>query len=138
MKLIGREQIPNPDSVGDWLRRMGDTEKGQAGLMGLGDVRDVRDMLNGRILRRDGVKAYTLDADATQVAAEKRDARFTYQGGIYADVGIFETPICMYDDFREGNVPPQASQLAFYRACQERIPMGKKICLLYTSPSPRD
>ena len=32
MKLIGREQVPDADSVGDWLRRMGDPEKGQRGL----------------------------------------------------------------------------------------------------------
>jgi len=76
MKLIGLDQIPDPDSVGDWLRRMGDTEKGQAGLMGLGTVRD---RISDQILRRDGVKEYTLDNDATQVEATSRDARFTYQ-----------------------------------------------------------
>ena len=49
MKLIGGEQIPDPDSVGDWLRRMGDSDRGQAGLIGLGQVRD---MLNERIDNR--------------------------------------------------------------------------------------
>jgi len=95
MKLISREQIPDSDSVGDWLRRMGDAERGQSGLIGLGAVRD---LLNRRILEKDEVKEYTLDADATQVVAEKRDARFTYGRQcpilsgverVYADVGIF-------------------------------------------------
>ena len=36
MKLIGRDEIPEPDTVGDWLRRMGDPNRGQEGLKGLG------------------------------------------------------------------------------------------------------
>jgi len=40
MKLIGRKQVPDADRVGDRLRRMGDPEKGQRGLLGLGRVRD--------------------------------------------------------------------------------------------------
>jgi hypothetical protein len=32
MKLIGRDDIPEPDTVGDWLRRMGDPRAGQPGL----------------------------------------------------------------------------------------------------------
>lgn len=127
MKLIGREQIPDPDSTGDWLRRMADPEKGQAGLIGLGQVRDV---LNQRILRHDGIVAYTLDADAMQVEAEKQEAQFTYQGvkGYMPMLGfLFETPVCLLDEFREGNVPPQAGQLAFYRTCKQRMPAGKRI-----------
>ena len=40
----------------------------------------MRDLCNRRILKKDAVKEYTLDADVTQVVAEKRDALFTYQG----------------------------------------------------------
>jgi len=124
MKLIGRDQIPDPDSVGDWLRRMGDPEKG------LGGLGCVRDTLNQRILRWDGRKEYTLDADAMQIEAEKREAHWTYQGlkGYMPMLGfLFETPVCLLDEFREGNVPPQAGQLAFYRECKERMPVGKRI-----------
>lgn len=67
MRLIGQEVIPDPDTVGDWLRRMGDPEEGQRGLMGLGRVRDT---LNVRILRRDGISEYTLDVNAMQIEAE--------------------------------------------------------------------
>jgi hypothetical protein len=35
--------LPDPDTLGDWLRRMGDPQTGQAGLVGLGQVRDVAD-----------------------------------------------------------------------------------------------
>ncbi len=78
LKLIGRDEIPEPDTVGDWLRRMGDPRRGQQeGLKGLGEVRD---KINGRILKRDGKKEYTLDADATEIIGEKADALFTYNG----------------------------------------------------------
>src|SRR5579863_6213932 len=76
MKLIGREHVPDADRVGDWLRRMGDPEKGQRGLLGLGRVRDE---INARILRRDGIREYTLEMDATHIEAQKREARFTDQ-----------------------------------------------------------
>lgn len=32
MKLIGHDEIPEPDTAGDWLRRMGDPKTGQVGL----------------------------------------------------------------------------------------------------------
>jgi len=35
MKLIGYDNIPDPDMAGDWTRRMGDTGKEQLGLKGL-------------------------------------------------------------------------------------------------------
>src|SRR5512135_2311821 len=38
MKLIGRDKIPEPDTVGDWLRRMGDGKTGEVGLKGLDEV----------------------------------------------------------------------------------------------------
>ena len=127
MRLVGREVIPDPDTVGDWLRRMGDPEKGQAGLVGL---EGVRDRLNERILRRDGIKEYTLDADAMQVEGWKREAQFTYQGvkGYMPMVGfLFETPVCLYDEFREGHVVPASGQVGFYRGCKERMRWGKRI-----------
>ena len=77
MKLIGRDEIPEPDTVGDWLRRMGEPNGGEPGLKGLDRVRD---RINERILRRDGIKEYTLDADAMEITGEKADALFTYHG----------------------------------------------------------
>lgn len=106
MALIGREALP--DTVGEWLRRMGDPAQGQAGLEGLGEVRDA---LTTRLLRRDGIPAYTLDVDATLVEAEKRDAQWSDQG-VKGDLPLlgflFETPVCLVDEFREGNVSPAA------------------------------
>ncbi len=127
LPLMGREAIPDPDTLGDWLRRMGDPQTGQAGLRGLDRVREA---LTARILRRDGVTEYTLDADAMLIEAEKREAQWTYQGvkGYMPLLGfVFETPVCLYEEFREGHVSPGAGHLAFYRACKARLPQGKRI-----------
>jgi len=127
MRLIGRDDIPEPDTVGDWLRRMGDPKAGQLGLKGLDRVRD---KINGRILKRDGIKEYTLDADATEIIGEKADALFTYNGnkGYMPMVGfLYEASVCLYDEFREGNVAPAYGQKGFYLQCKQRMPWGKKI-----------
>jgi len=127
LRLLGREVIPDPDTLGDWLRRMGDPQTGQAGLVGLGQVRDE---LNARLLRRDGHATYTLDADATLIEGEKRDAHWSYKGvrGYMPMLGfLWETPVCLVDEFREGNVSPGAGQLEFYRQCRARMPVGKQI-----------
>ncbi len=127
MKLIGGDEIPEPDTVGDWLRRMGDPKAGQLGLEGLDRVRD---KINERILKRDGIKGYTLDADATEIIGEKADALFTYNGnkGYMPMLGfLYETPVCLYDEFREGNFPPAYGQKGFYLECKGRMPLGKKI-----------
>ena len=127
MKLIGRDEIPEPDTVGDWLRRMGDPKGGEPGLEGLDRVRS---KINERILKRDGIKEYTLDADAMEIIGEKADALFTYTGnkGYMPVAGfLYETPVCVYDEFREGNVAPAFGQKEFYLRCKERMPRGKKI-----------
>jgi len=127
MKLVGADEIPEPDTVGDWLRRMGDPKTGQEGLKGLGEVRD---KISGRILKRDGIKEYTLDADATEIVGEKADALFTYNGnkGYMPMVGyLYETAVCLYDEFREGNVAPAYGQKEFYLQCKQRMPWGKRI-----------
>jgi hypothetical protein len=127
MKLIDREEIPEPDTAGDWLRRMGELEVGQQGLKGLDWVRD---KINGRILKRDGIQEYTLDPDATEIIGEKADALFTYNGnkGYMPTLGfLYETPVCIYDEFREGNVPPASGQKEFYLECKGRMPVGKRI-----------
>jgi len=127
MKLIGRDEIPEPDTVGDWLRRMGDPNSGEPGLKGLDWVRD---KINERILRRDGIKEYTLDADAMEIISEKADAFFTYNGnkGYMPMLGfLYENPVCLYDEFREGNVAPAFGQKEFYLQCKQRMPRGKRI-----------
>jgi hypothetical protein len=114
MELMGREEIPEPDTIGDWLRRMGNPKAGQ---LGLGGLDRVRDKINERVLKRDGVREYTLDADATEIVSEKADALFTYHGnrGYMPMLGfLYESSICLLDEFREGNVAPAFGQKEFY------------------------
>ena len=127
MKLIGYDTIPDPDTAGDWTRRMGDPMKDQQGLRGLGEVRDVT---NHRIIRRDVRGEYTLDVDATGIYGEKAEALYTYTGdkGYMPILGfLYELGICIYDEFREGNVAPAYGHLNFYRECKARMPKGKTI-----------
>jgi hypothetical protein len=127
MKLLGHQEIPEPDTAGDWLRRTGDPKTGAMGLTGLDRVRDG---INGRMLRRDGITEYTLDPDATEILGEKSDALYTYHGdkGYMPMVGyLYEAGICIYDEFREGNVAPAFGVKAFYLECKRRMPSGKVI-----------
>ncbi len=127
MKLIGHDAIPDPDTAGDWTRRMGDPIKDQRGLRGLGNVRDA---INRRIIKRDGLAQYTLDADATGIYGEKAAALYTYTGdkGYMPVLGfLYELGLCIYDEFREGNVAPSYGHLDFYRQCKARMPEGKTI-----------
>jgi hypothetical protein len=82
------------------------------------------------VLKKDGIKEYTLDADATEIVGEKADALFTYNGnkGYMPMLGfLYENPVCLLDEFREGNVSPAFGQKEFYLQCKERMPLGKRI-----------
>jgi len=127
MKLIGRDEIPEPDTAGDWLRRMGDPKGGQLGLEGLDRVRG---KINERLLKKDGIKEYTLDADATEIIGGKADALFTYKGnkGYMPMLGfLYENGVCLLDEFREGNVVPAFGQKEFYLRCKQGMTRGKRI-----------
>lgn len=127
MRLIDRKIIPSPDAIGDWLRRMGDKKTDQGGLKGLDKIREV---INHRILRRDGIDGYTLDADAMEIVAEKEEACFTYKGnkGYMPMLGFLcEAKVLIYDEFREGNTSPSFGQVGFYKECKRRMPEGKRI-----------
>ena len=123
MKLLGNGVVPDPDTMGDWLRRMGSG----VGLKGLDRVRE---KINHRLLGRDGISEYTLDADATEITGDKDEAFFTYNGnkGYMPMLGfLYESGLCIYDEFREGNVSPGFGQLEFYRECKARMPEGRRI-----------
>ena len=75
--LLQLKVMSSSDATGDWLRRMGACQNKAGGSAGLERVN--RSMLRC-ILRRDERTDYTLDSDATQIVAEKRDAHTTYKG----------------------------------------------------------
>lgn len=127
MKLIGKNNIPDPDTTGDWLRRMGDPDTEENGLKGLDNVRQI---INQRILGREGIKEYTLDVDATEITGEKEEAKYTYKGnkGYMPMIGyLYENGLCIYDEYREGNVSPGYGHKDFYLECKKRMPEGKLI-----------
>jgi len=121
--VLGMRELPSSDAVGDWLRRMGagDGLKGLAGVA----ARMVR-----RALNRDEATDYTLDIDATQIVAEKAEAKWTYKGerGYMPIVGhLAENGLVIGDEFREGNQSPGAGNLDFIRYCAGQMPRGKRI-----------
>jgi len=66
-KLIGLNNIPSVSTVGDWLRRMGNSE-------GLDLFKQVIDKAVEKALRIHDCKEYTLWSDPTLIEAEKQEA----------------------------------------------------------------
>jgi hypothetical protein len=128
LSLLGLTEIPNEDTVGDWLRRMGDPQTGGEGLSGL---RKVVDTVNRKMLRRDRSKEYTLDIDASFVKAAKKKAAYSYlneKGYMPMMAALAELGLFVDDEFREGNVSPQDGHIAVYRRAKAMVESaGKKI-----------
>jgi len=118
LTLLGQEAIPDPDTVGDWLRRMGDPQTGQAGLHGLGQVRDAHPPPRWDSLLHPGCGCH---------ADRGREARRPVEPPMPRLGFLVETPICLLEEFREGNVSPGSGHLTFYRACQAALPAGKHL-----------
>lgn len=121
--LLRLRALPSADATGDWLRRMG----ARTGLAGLATVNQA---LVRRALKQDETTAYTLDLDATQIVAEKRDAQWTYKGarGYMPLVGhLAENGLAIGDEFREGNEAPAARNLEFIQHCVAQMPAGHRI-----------
>ncbi len=119
-RLLHLDRLPSTDAAGDWLRRSGAGE-------GLAGLDRMNQQLVERRLRKFGRSAHTLDIDATQIVAEKRDAAWTYKGerGYMPMVGhLAEAGVVIHDDFRAGNVAPASANLDFVKACETRLPKG--------------
>lgn len=122
-ELLPLDRVPSTDAMGDWLRRTSTN----GGLSGLGKVN--RRLLK-RAMKKDGIKGYTLDIDATGIAAEKESAKMTYKGfkGYMPIVGhIAENSLVLGDEFREGNASPSGRNLEFIKYCSRQLPKGKKL-----------
>ena len=122
-EILPLQRIPSSDAIGDWLRRTG-------GNGGLARVAKVNRRLVKRGLKRDGVKGYTLDIDATGIEAEKALAKMTYKGyqGYMPMVGhLAENGLIVGDEFREGNESPGSRNLEFIKYCVGQLPKGKRI-----------
>ena len=105
--LLQLKDTPSTDAVGDWLRRMG----AGPGLKGLGQVN--RHVVAQRLNQMDSTE-HTLDIDASQIVAEKDDAKFTYKGeqGYMPMVGhLAEAEVVLHEEFRDGNAAPASANL---------------------------
>ena len=123
--VVGLDDMPSSDASGDWMRRMGANESG-----GLAGLQRVNRCVFRRLLRADERTDFTLDIDATQIVAEKREARYSYKGqkGYMPMVGhIAENSLAIDHEFREGNAAPAARNLEFVQACERKMPKGKRI-----------
>jgi hypothetical protein len=123
--VVGLNEMPSSDASGDWMRRMGANESG-----GLAGLQRVNRCVFRRLLRADERTDFTLDIDATQIVAEKREAGYSYKGekGYMPMVGhIAENSLVIDHEFREGNAAPAAGNLEFVQACERNMPKGKRI-----------
>jgi len=127
-----KKVIPGSDATGDWLRRMGGkkTVDGRARGKGLLGLEKVQGWFCNRVLQEMGIEEVTLDADATIIGADKTEAEWTYKKikGFQPLLGfISELGLCLYDEFRAGNIPAGAGAVEFIEACQKQLTAGRKI-----------
>jgi hypothetical protein len=123
LKLLAIEAVPSSDAVGDWLLRMG-FDKGLSGL-----ERVCLELLH-RCLNQEAETNYTLDIDASQIVAEKIEAKMTYKGeyGYMPIVGhLAENGLIVGEEFRNGNESPGSRNLEFIKYCSSRLPKEKNI-----------
>lgn len=122
-ELAGMEEMPSSSTFGDWLMRVG-AGGGVEGMVG------VNGEVAGEILLKDEEEQYTLDADATVIEAEKKDAQWTYKKvkGYQPILGFLkENSLCLAYEFRKGNVPASFGAVEFLERCERVLPEGKKI-----------
>ena len=133
--LLDQTVIPDEDTVGQWLRRMGDPEKKQIGLVGLGEVRDE---ITREILSRDGVTDYTLDLDASFILSGKAQAQYSYlkeKGYMPMLAALYENGFFVDDEFQEGNVSPVVGHLPVYRRAKARVEQAGKTIARFRADS---
>ena len=119
LEELGLRAVPDAGTAGDWLRRQG--EDGVAGL-----ERVNQELLQGA-WEQEGAELI-LDVDATEIEAEKQEAKWTYhhvQG--YMPLVGYVNGLCVGYEFREGNVSPGAGIGAFAQKCEAALPAGKRI-----------
>ena len=72
-ELLCIEKIPSSDAFYSWLRRMGEGE-------GLKCLEQLNRFYLHKHLKKEKIKEYILDIDATAILAEKKEAEMTYKG----------------------------------------------------------
>lgn len=116
-KVLGLNKIPHASSLGNWLRKMSSEPQSFSAWQ----------EVNKAILRTalHHCKGITLDIDATEIIANKAEAKWTYKKnkGYMPMVGhIAETGQVVACDFRTGNTPPSGQNLEFIKQCAQSLP----------------
>jgi len=122
-RILGLRLVPTAEAIGKWLRR---TAK-RGGLRGIAAVN--RRLLDV-VLDGDCREEYTLDIDATEIIADKKEAAWTYNKnkGYMPILGyLAENGFSVGYEFREGNIAPAWGNLEFLKYCEKQMPKGKKI-----------
>lgn len=119
-QLLEWNNVPAADSVGDWLRR-----QGQSG------VKAVSKLLSEMVaISLGGCREVTLDIDATLSPSNHKTAEWTYKSckGYMPMVGtIAEISQILAVDFRAGNVAPATKNFEFIEQCKDALPRGFRI-----------
>ncbi|MBL8677417.1 MAG: transposase, partial [Alphaproteobacteria bacterium] len=115
--VLGLKEIPQSDSLRDWLRRLGQE--------GVRATRQVNKVLLKQALHT--IKTVTLDINATLSASQNQSAQWTYKNckGYMPMVGhIAETGQVVDTQFRAGNISPSTDNLDFIHQCEDALPEG--------------
>ena len=118
-KVIRIEKIPVSQAYGEWLRRIGSDK---ASFSGLGEAQKG---IKHPIIKSTNLKEFTLDLDAVEIIADKKEAEWTYKNNKgYMPMLAFlkEVPVCIVEEFREGNDVPQNRNADIIRQSKSEMP----------------
>ena len=115
--VLNLKNIPQASSLGAWLRKIGRTPH----------MLSAWEAVNKAVLKSalHQCKGVTLDIDATEIIANKSEAKWTYKKhkGYMPMVGhIAETGQVVACDFREGNAAPARENFEFMQQCARSLP----------------
>lgn len=122
-RICKMEKVPSSDAIGNWMRREG---KEKIRYMEIVNNNSTR-----RVLKRAKADEFTLDIDAMEIEANKREAVYTYRGnkGYMPIMGFIpEIDWCVGYEFREGNISPRERNYEFTEGIVEFVNgLGKQI-----------
>lgn len=124
-QLIGLAKVPTTAAIGSWLRRYG---RGR----GLAYLKKINNRTLAQALAQESRSEYTLDIDASEIIANKREALYTYKKnkGYMPIIGhLAENGMIVGSRFRSGNISPSTRNYEFMRECIKAMPRGKEIKL---------
>jgi len=129
-KICNMDKVPSSDAIGDWLRR-DSREKTKC-------LDKINNNMTIKILKKAKEEEFTLDIDATEIEAEKREAKYTYNKvkGYMPMLGFIpELGWCCGYEFRDGNISPVERNKEFSRKIIKRVNKSGKRIVRFRSDS---